>query len=46
MFWTIIGLLILFWLLGLVAHILGWIVHLLLIAAVVLLIAKGIKKLL
>ena len=35
MLWTIVGILIVLWLLGLVAHIGGALIHLLLVAAVV-----------
>ncbi|WP_430413692.1 lmo0937 family membrane protein [Lederbergia citrea] len=38
--WTIIGLLLLFWILGLVFHIAGGLIHLLLVLAVVVFIIK------
>ncbi|MBS4203464.1 lmo0937 family membrane protein [Bacillus sp. FJAT-49754] len=40
MIWTIIGLLLLFWILGLVFHIAGGLIHLLLVLAVVVFIIK------
>ncbi|GHH98869.1 lmo0937 family membrane protein [Neobacillus kokaensis] len=40
MIWTIIGLLLLFWVLGLVFHIAGGLIHLLLVVAVVVFIIK------
>jgi hypothetical protein len=43
MLWTIIGLLILFWVLGLMFHLVGGIVHILLVIAVVLIILKLIS---
>jgi uncharacterized membrane protein len=43
MLWTIIGLLLLFWVLGLLFHIAGGIIHLLLIVAVVMLIVKFVS---
>ena len=38
MLWTIVGLLILFWVLGLVFHIAGGIIHILLVLAVIVVI--------
>ncbi|MDN4071507.1 MULTISPECIES: lmo0937 family membrane protein [Fictibacillus] len=43
MIWTIIGILIVLWLLGLIFKIAGGIIHILLIAAVVVLVFKLIK---
>ncbi|MDM5201461.1 lmo0937 family membrane protein [Fictibacillus enclensis] len=43
MLWTIIGILIILWILGLVFKIAGGIIHILLIAAVIVLIYKLIK---
>ncbi|MED4205413.1 lmo0937 family membrane protein [Neobacillus mesonae] len=40
MIWTIIGLLLLFWVLGLVFHVAGGLIHLLLVVAVVVFIIK------
>lgn len=40
MLWTIIGLLLIFWVLGFVFHIAGGIIHLLLIGAAVMFIVK------
>lgn len=40
MIWTIIGLLVLFWILGLVTEIGGGLVHILLVIAVIVLIFK------
>lgn len=40
MLWTIIGLLLIFWVLGFVFHIAGGIIHLLLIVAAVMFIVK------
>lgn len=40
MIWTIISVLVVLWLLGLIAHIGGGIIHLLLVAAVIVLIYK------
>jgi hypothetical protein len=40
MLWTIIGLLLLFWLIGLVAHIGGGLIHLLLVIAVIVLVVR------
>ena len=42
MIWTIVGLLILFWILGLVFHIAGGLIHILLVVAAVVLIFKFI----
>ncbi|WP_435053573.1 lmo0937 family membrane protein, partial [Priestia megaterium] len=44
MLWTIIGLLFIFWLLGLVFHIGGGIIHILLVIAVIVLIVKLVKR--
>ncbi|WP_160718797.1 lmo0937 family membrane protein [Bacillus sp. USDA818B3_A] len=43
MLWTIVGLLILFWILGLVFHIAGGLIHLLLVVAAVVLLFKFIS---
>lgn len=43
MLWTIIGLLLLFWVLGLVFHVAGGLIHLLLIIAAVVLVVKLIS---
>ncbi|WP_142384078.1 lmo0937 family membrane protein [Neobacillus cucumis] len=43
MLWTIIGLLLLFWIIGLVFHIAGGLIHLLLVVAVVVFIFKLIS---
>ncbi|WP_142303729.1 lmo0937 family membrane protein [Neobacillus soli] len=40
MIWTIIGFLLLFWVLGLVFHIAGGLIHLLLVVAVVVFLFK------
>ncbi|HEY2421854.1 MAG TPA: lmo0937 family membrane protein [Neobacillus sp.] len=40
MIWTIVSLLLLFWILGLVFHIAGGLIHLLLVVAVVVVIFK------
>jgi hypothetical protein len=40
MLWTIIGILLLFWVLGLVFHIAGALIHLLLIIAAVIFVVK------
>ncbi|MFF2447389.1 lmo0937 family membrane protein [Neobacillus sp. NPDC058068] len=40
MMWTIIGLLLLFWILGLVFHIAGGLIHILLVVALVVFIFK------
>lgn len=40
MLWTIIGLLLLFWVFGLILHIAGGIIHLVLIVAAVMFIIK------
>ncbi|MBT2659120.1 MULTISPECIES: lmo0937 family membrane protein [Bacillaceae] len=42
MIWTIVGLLLLFWVLGLVFHIAGGLIHLLLVVAAVVIIFKFI----
>lgn len=44
MLWTIIILLLIFWVLGLIAHIAGWLIHILLIVAVIVLVIKLLKK--
>ncbi|MGW9017542.1 lmo0937 family membrane protein [Priestia megaterium] len=44
MLWTIIGLLFIFWLLGLFFHIGGGIIHILLVIAVIVLIVKLVKR--
>ncbi|CEG27465.1 lmo0937 family membrane protein [Bacillus sp. B-jedd] len=44
MLWTIIGLLVLFWVLGLVFKVAGGLVHILLVAAVVLFIFNFFKN--
>ena len=44
MLWTIIGLLFIFWLLGLVFHIGGGIIHILLVIAVIVLIVKLVNE--
>ncbi|MCK6259290.1 lmo0937 family membrane protein [Fictibacillus sp. WQ 8-8] len=43
MIWTIIGILIVLWLLGLIFKIAGGIIHILLIAAIVIIVFKLIK---
>ncbi|SFE83127.1 lmo0937 family membrane protein [Fictibacillus sp. FJAT-27399] len=43
MIWTIIGILIVLWLLGLIFKIAGGIIHILLIVAIVILVFKLIK---
>ncbi|WP_374110604.1 lmo0937 family membrane protein [Neobacillus cucumis] len=43
MIWTIVGLLLLFWVLGLVFHIAGGLIHLLLVIAAVVIIFKFIS---
>ena len=43
MFWTIIGILILAWLLGLIFEIAGGLIHILLVIALVVFIARMIK---
>ncbi|MEH7544208.1 hypothetical protein FB550_101234 [Neobacillus bataviensis] len=43
MIWTIVGLLLLFWVLGLVFHIAGGLIHLLLVVAAVVIIFKFIS---
>ncbi|MGG5252478.1 lmo0937 family membrane protein [Neobacillus sp. SM06] len=43
MLWTIIGLLLLFWVLGLVFHIAGGLIHLLLVIAIVVFVFKLIS---
>ncbi|ETI70521.1 lmo0937 family membrane protein [Neobacillus vireti] len=40
MIWTIIGLLLLFWVLGLVFHIAGGLIHILLVVALVVFVFK------
>ncbi|MCM2532727.1 lmo0937 family membrane protein [Neobacillus pocheonensis] len=40
MLWTIIGLLVLFWVLGVAFHLLGGLIHILLVIAVVMFIFK------
>ena len=40
MLWTILGLLLLFWVLGLVFHIAGGLIHILLVVAAIILIVK------
>jgi hypothetical protein len=40
MIWTLIGLLLLFWLIGLVAHIGGGLIHLLLVIALIVFVVK------
>ena len=40
--WTIVGLLLLFWVLGLVFHIAGGLIHLLLVVAAIVIIFKFI----
>lgn len=44
MFWTIIILLVILWALGLISHIIGGLIHILLIAAVIILAIKLLKK--
>ncbi|GGE33773.1 hypothetical protein GCM10011391_10590 [Pullulanibacillus camelliae] len=44
MIWTIIGILVLLWLLGFMFHILGGLIHILLVIAVVLFIVYLIKR--
>lgn len=44
MLWTIIGLLVLFWVLGLVFKVAGGLIHILLVAAVVLFIFNFFKN--
>ncbi|MEH7415840.1 lmo0937 family membrane protein [Neobacillus drentensis] len=43
MIWTIVGLLLLFWVLGLIFHIAGGLIHLLLVVAAVVIIFKFIS---
>ncbi|ULT59257.1 lmo0937 family membrane protein [Neobacillus drentensis] len=43
MIWTIVGLLLLFWVLGLVFHIAGGLIHLLLVVAAIVIIFKFIS---
>ncbi|XJZ27667.1 lmo0937 family membrane protein [Bacillota bacterium Lsc_1132] len=43
MLWTIIGLLLLFWVLGLVFHIAGGLIHLLLVIAAIVFVFKLIS---
>jgi hypothetical protein len=45
MLWTIIILLLIFWALGFIAHVAGWLIHILLIVAVIVLAIKLVKKL-
>jgi hypothetical protein len=45
MLWTIIIILLILWLLGIIGHVLGWFIHILLIAALVILAVKLLKKL-
>ncbi|MCM3238217.1 lmo0937 family membrane protein [Heyndrickxia oleronia] len=44
MLWAIIGVLILLWILGLIGHIAGGFIHILLVIAVIILIIKLIKR--
>lgn len=44
MLWTIIGILIVLWILGLLAHIAGGFIHILLVIAVIIFIIKLIKR--
>lgn len=44
MLWTIIILLVILWALGLISHIIGGLIHILLIAAVIILALKLLKK--
>lgn len=44
MLWTIIGILIILWLLGFSFNILGGLIHILLVAAIIVLIVKLIKS--
>ncbi|WHY65032.1 lmo0937 family membrane protein [Neobacillus sp. SuZ13] len=43
MIWTIVGLLLLFWVIGLIFHIAGGLIHLLLVVAAVVIIYKLIS---
>ena len=40
MLWTIVGLLVLLWLIGLIAHISGGLIHLLLVIAVIVFVVR------
>lgn len=44
MLWTIIGILILIWLLGLIFHIAGGFIHIIIIIAVIVLIVKLVRR--
>ncbi|GIN39546.1 MULTISPECIES: lmo0937 family membrane protein [Heyndrickxia] len=44
MLWAIIGVLILLWILGLIGHIAGGFIHILLVIAVIILVIKLIKR--
>ncbi|HEX6923114.1 MAG TPA: lmo0937 family membrane protein [Bacillales bacterium] len=44
MLWTIIILLVILWALGLISHIIGGLIHVLLIAAVIVLAIKLLRK--
>ncbi|MCI1590947.1 MULTISPECIES: lmo0937 family membrane protein [Heyndrickxia] len=44
MLWAIIGILILLWILGLIGHIAGGFIHILLVIAVIILVIKLIKR--
>ncbi|MDL4840387.1 lmo0937 family membrane protein [Aquibacillus rhizosphaerae] len=44
MFWTIIGLILLFWFAGLLLDLAGGLIHILLVVALVVFIVKLIKK--
>lgn len=44
MLWTIIGILLVLWILGLIAHIAGAFIHLLLIIAVIIFIIKRVSR--
>lgn len=44
MLWTIIVLLVIFWALGIIGHVLGGLINILLVIAVIVLIIKLLKK--
>ncbi|GAB2540226.1 lmo0937 family membrane protein [Gracilibacillus alcaliphilus] len=44
MIWTIIGILVLFWLLGFIFNVAGSLIHFLLVIALIVLIVKLIRK--
>jgi hypothetical protein len=43
MLWTIVGILVLFWILGLVMHIAGGLVHILLVLALIIAVVRVVQ---